>query len=451
MLEPSYDAVVAGAGIAGTACAGMLARAGLSVLLVDARSEENAGARWVNGVPARAFDVAGIARPVGAELVAAGDTFTLTGPSGAHHVHLDDHGVIEVDMRLLGRRLREDARKAGATLRFGRTITDAEVKRGRLTSIELGRDTIRAPLFVDATGLSAVLRRAVFPGWPSVRREHLCTAAQMVHGIADHDGARRWLSSVRGRPGEVLAKVGLAGGYSVLNVRVDLERGFVAVLTGTVPDAAQRPSGLRLLDDFVAENTWIGARRFGGSGAIPLRRPYSRLGAPGLALIGDAACLTFAGHGSGIATGLFAARLLTDVVRSSGDPGALETNWSYAAKLHHAQGGLLLAYDLIRRVTQRFDAAETDAMFAADLASQASLRAGFDQEPPPMDLGEMARTARKALATPRLSLRLAHALRHLPATVRHGRSYPLHVDWKALRRYEAKSARLVGDPIDPIE
>ena len=451
MTDPSYDAVVAGAGIPGTACAGMLARAGLSVLLVDARSEDNAGARWVNGVPARAFDVAGIARPTGAELVASGGTFTLTGPSGAHHVHLDDHGVVEVDMRLLGRRLREDARKAGVTLRFDQPVSEIEVKHGRLTNVTIGRDTVRAPLFVDATGLPAVLRRAVFPGWPSVSREHLCTAAQMVHTIADHEGAARWLSSVRGRAGHVLAKVGLAGGYSVLNVRVDLERGEVAVLTGTVPDMPQRPSGLRLLDDFVAENPWIGPRLFGGSGAIPLRRPYSRLGAPGLALIGDAACLTFAGHGSGIATGLFAARLLSDVVRSSGDPGSLETNWSYAAKLHHAQGGLLLAYDLVRRATQQLGADETDTMFAADLASQASLRAGFDQEPPPLGLSEMIRTARKGLTTPRLSLRLARALRHLPAAVKHGRTYPSHVDWGALRRYEAKSARLVGDPIDPIE
>ncbi len=167
--------------------------------------------------------------------------------------------------------------------------------------------------------------------------------------------------------------------------------------------------------------------------------------------MGDAACMTFAGHGSGIGTSLFAARALTDAVRSGGDPGAAETTWRYAAKVHHTQGGLLLAYDLIRRMTQQLTAEETDRMFAADLASPASLRAAFEQDPPPLGVREIARTAQKALAEPLLSLRVAHALRRLPATVAHGRSYPLHVDWAALRRYEARSARLVGDPIDPVQ
>ncbi|MEI8255185.1 MAG: FAD-dependent oxidoreductase, partial [Deltaproteobacteria bacterium] len=39
-MTHAFDVVVVGAGIPGTACAGMLARAGLRVAVVDGRPEE---------------------------------------------------------------------------------------------------------------------------------------------------------------------------------------------------------------------------------------------------------------------------------------------------------------------------------------------------------------------------------------------------------------------------
>ena len=451
MHATSFDAIVAGGGIIGTAAAGMLARAGLRVLLLDAREEGSAGPRWINGVPGRAFDDAGVPRPTGEELHAAGHTFTLVSPSSTTRVFLDDHGVLEVDMRHLGARLRDEARKAGATLRFEARVSRVDVEAGRIRSLEARGTTFRAALFVDATGLPAVLRRARFPSWPSVRRADLCSASQVVFDIADRAGAERWLSRERATSGKVVARVGVAGGFSVVNVRVDLDAGLVSILTGSVQDVSGRPSGTRLLEALVAENPWIGRRRFGGSGAIPLRRPYARLGAPGLALVGDAGCLAFAGHGSGIGTGLVSARLLADVVSASSDPGAPRTTWRYAAKVHHTQGGLLLAYDLLRRASQALTSEETDSLLAAGLASRASLQAAFEQVPPPLGARALLRTFQSSLGAPLLSLRLARQLRHLPTILAHGAHYPNEIDWPALHRYEARSARLVGDPLDPLE
>jgi flavin-dependent dehydrogenase len=47
----SFDAVVVGAGTAGSAFALFLALAGLRVALVESRPLGEAGAHWVNGVP----------------------------------------------------------------------------------------------------------------------------------------------------------------------------------------------------------------------------------------------------------------------------------------------------------------------------------------------------------------------------------------------------------------
>ncbi|HSO34642.1 MAG TPA: NAD(P)/FAD-dependent oxidoreductase, partial [Labilithrix sp.] len=361
MSADRYDAVIAGAGIAGSACAAMLAAAGLRVAVVDGRSEEKVGARWVNAVPEQAFDDAGLARPEGAERCASGHRVVIASPSARVRLRFEEHGVVEVDMRLLGERLRRDARQAGVTFHFGDRMTGFEQERGRLRAVEAGGRTLRAPLFVDASGLPAALRRAVFPRWPSVARMHICTAAQAVFEIGDRAGTEEFLAREGMTSGEALARTGVAGGFSILNVRVDLEDGHVAVLTGSVQDEPARPNGTQLLDAFVAAQPWLGPRRFGGAGAIPLRRPYARLGSPGLALLGDAACMTFAVHGSGIATGLRAARALVDAVTSNAaDPGSEKATWSYAARWHRELGGVLLAYDVVRRVTQRMSREELE-------------------------------------------------------------------------------------------
>ena len=69
-----------------------------------------------------------------------------------------------------------------------------------------------------------------------------------------------------------------------------------------------------MLDGARADEPWLGESISGGSGVIPLRRPYARFTAPGLALVGDAACQVFPAHGSGIGMGLIAGRMLADAV-----------------------------------------------------------------------------------------------------------------------------------------
>ena len=55
-----YDVAIIGLGTAGSALAFQCARVGLRVLGVDARTFDEAGARWVNGVPAWTFDAASV-------------------------------------------------------------------------------------------------------------------------------------------------------------------------------------------------------------------------------------------------------------------------------------------------------------------------------------------------------------------------------------------------------
>jgi hypothetical protein len=160
--------------------------------------------------------------------------------------------------------------------------------------------------------------------------------------------------------------------------------------------------------------------------------------------------MMFCGHASGIATGLRAARHLADAVTAGRDPGDPRSTWRYAARYHRAQGGILLAYDVIRRATQRLTREESELLLAHGIVTRESLAAGFAQRPPPLDTQEIMRVARGALRSPRLAARMAFRVRNVPASLEHGSTYPEEPDLAALQRYEARSAALVGDTADPI-
>ena len=147
--------------------------------------------------------------------------------------------------------------------------------------------TLRAQLFVDATGTrQSLLRRssALAADCPAPEGADVCTAHQQVREISDRGGARAFLERHGVSPGQVLTFLGLRGGYSTLGVIVDADLEHVEVLTG-VGGGANHGRASQLQRELVSRERWIGRVIYGGGGRIPIRRPYDRLAAPGLALL----------------------------------------------------------------------------------------------------------------------------------------------------------------------
>lgn len=444
----TVDIAILGAGIAGSAAARGLALAGWRVALIDARPADQAGPRWVNGVPPWAFDAAGIPRPQAPER-RHGGPFVMYDAQGARRVVVDPNPVWWVDMRLLGQRLRSDALAAGALPFFAHRCVDVQVVAGRPRQLSLtgpdGSVRLAARLFVDAAGLSGPLRRAVpafTPFCPKPPRDVMCSAAQAVCDLADPDAARRFLTAHHAQPGEVLSFSGVAGGYSIQNVQVDFDDGTVDLLTGAIA-VPEHPSGPALIADLKARHPWIGATRFGGSGAVPLRRAYARLGAPGVVLLGDAGCQIYAAHGSGIAMGMLAAKALCEAVAGAGDPGAEAVTWRYSADYHRTWGARTAAATLVRRMTQGLSGAEVAQVLKAGLITPRASAAALDHQLPPMGPTHLPPMLLGAARAPRLAARLLGTLRHLPAIVRHHRRYPKTPDVAALRAWDARLGRLL--------
>jgi len=314
-MQGSFDTVIVGAGTAGAALAWQLAHRGQRVVVVEKGSLEQAGATWCNAVSLAAFDSAGIARPQAPEDLGNHPTNLIAG-WGPNRVRVMTD-VHDVDMALLGLRLRSEAARAGAVFR--------ERVSARGWSAESGLDTtdgpLRARVYVDASGLRGL---GVAAG-ERATRENLCAAVQETRAVLDHGAARAFFERHEVPMGEVACFTSVAGGYSIVNVRMQGEH--VAILTGSIPGRG-KPSGRALLDDFVRNEPWIGPALRSGGRAIPLTGPPSRIDDGAWLRFGDAAGMVWVSHGSGIGPQLIASRVIAEVLARGGDTAAASAAWA---------------------------------------------------------------------------------------------------------------------------
>jgi flavin-dependent dehydrogenase len=427
-----WDAVVVGAGSAGAAAARALARDGRAVLVLDARPLATAGAQWVNALPRWMFERAGVEPPTGDELRAAGPRYVMLDSKGTRRGELTSP-LLFVDMRRLVERLQEDARAAGATIVGGVAVRDVELDtegRPRALRVQVQGEpsprTLEAHLFVDASGMAGVLRARV----PSLAQEaprpkgaDVCAAAQEVRRIADRASAADFLARAGARSGDAIGYLGVNGGFSTLLVQIDLAHDEVEILTGSTA-LPEYPSGHDMLREFVQREPWIGERLFGGSGAIPIRRAYERLAAPGLALVGDAACQVFPAHGSGIGAGLIAAKQLGEATRGERDPGGARALARYEAAFQRETGALLAAYDVFRRLAQDLPRGDVESFLASGLLDEVTTVAALDQRLPIPDPSHAARLGLAALRSPKVARRMAPALARMFAAYALWRAHP---------------------------
>ncbi|MBX3273409.1 MAG: hypothetical protein KF729_24310 [Sandaracinaceae bacterium] len=441
----SADVLVVGGGSAGWGVAGMLAGAGRDVLVVDRRVPAMAGARWLNLVPGWCFDEARVPRPEPPERWggAHGASHLRAAGTGAA-VRIEGQDGLHIDMRLLVARLRARALASGAReargvlrgLRGGRRIERAEVE---------GLGDVRARLVVDASGLAGAVRRRA--PWlavrcPEVAPEDLCSAAEFQFEVRDPAGLSAFLARHGAAPGDSVAFLGLAGGYSTLTVFSEPTLSEVGVLAGSIP-AAGAPNGPRLLAAFARERAWLGRRLFGGQGAIPVRRPYRLLARGGVALVGDSACQVYGSHGSGVGMGLIAARTLADALAREDDPGRDDALEAYTHRFHRRHGGLLAGADAFRRLSQGLDRETLAALMQSGMLDARALASGVEQRLPAPDARWILSRAARAATAPRAAAEVGPTVAKMLALSALGALTP---DSRALgaRVHHALVRRLVG-------
>jgi len=416
----SCDVAVVGAGSSGSYLAGLLARDGLRVVLLEARRFEKAGAWWINGVAPGMLERAGLGAPPAGEIFSVHAPLLLLGPGGSGRIVLEASPLLELRMDRFCARLRRQALEAGVQVVERVTGVELLVEAGRVVGLRLsgappgGRRRswrLRAGLVVDASGPARSLAGQHPQGarlWPAPPPRLVCRAAQQVLEITDRQGALAFCERWRVEPGTTVMFSCPRGGWSILNVRIDAGLERADLLAGCL--ASKAGSGLEMIADFRRQNTWLGRRLSGGSGDISLRRPYPRPWAPGLALVGEAACQVFGLHGSGTASGLLAARKLAGAVVGGTDPGSRPALASYGRAVALEPGLRCAAAEPLVRLLDDIGVPGVEQLFDAGIVDAETLAAGLEQRLAWTGSGELVRRSRKLAGQGRLALRVAAAL-----------------------------------------
>lgn len=321
-----YDAIVVGAGPAGSAFAIRLAERGRSVLLLDKASLPRAKVcgEYLSPETARLLDRLGAleavearARPVRGMRIAAPDGTEILGeyPQGGRYRGFRDH-ALAIPRLDLDRILLERARAYPIEIREGFRVTDLVVRGDRVTGVEgLGRDgqteTFAGRLVVGADGRHSVVAQRLGLVRPHPRLHRMALVAHL-RGVERFDGH-----------GEIYLAPPL---YAILNPLKDGRTNMS--LVGPLEEfaAPKREVDARFARG-VARIPALASRLAGAHPAGPIRAlgPLAyRVARPrhgGVLLVGDAAGFYDPFTGEGIFTALRSAELAAEVALAALEAG----------------------------------------------------------------------------------------------------------------------------------
>ena len=309
-----YDVVIVGACTAGTYFAGLLAKRGLNVLVIDRDTEENLAKR---------LDIIHFTRDsyeeFGVDPSGEGDeefvrNFHVCYGKSALNNHLKTNyiNVAVLHLPLFIKRLRKTAVEAGATFQFNTAFRKLRYENGRIAGIvTTAGEEIPARLVVDASGISAVVRRSIndpyIENFETGPRDKFYVLLKYVKlkdpNITVVDSTswpyyKGWIAPQH-TPGGAIIGVGA-------NLSFDYARKCMAKFEAAIP-----------LPEYELQ--------YEEMACTPYRRPPFSFVTDGFLVIGDAACLTKPINGEGIPSAWVQCTPAADIVADAMKDGRYPT------------------------------------------------------------------------------------------------------------------------------
>ena len=363
-----YDVAVVGAGTAGCYAAATLADAGYETVVVERKSEQEAGHIACGDALKGASTV-----PDAIPKSRIEPAFTNTGvdhgrfeiPQLETEVDIPVPGELAVIDRLeYGRRLIDGAEDAGATLHYDTVVRDVVQENGRVEGLQAVRkgDPLEydVDLVVDAAGALSILQdKADLSGATfdtNVTYSQFCSAYREIVHV---DEPVEWSDALVFKPTE------RAAGYLWYFPRTETE-----INAGLGFQMTEEP--MQLVDDLKADlrtrPEFEGAEVEDKLGAaLPTRRPYDSAVAPGFVAVGDAAGHVNPTTGGGIAGAAYAGTYAGEEAIQALDDGTVDEGglWEYNSRVMDHFGARYAALDVYNIFTTAYDVDDLMGLLAA--------------------------------------------------------------------------------------
>jgi geranylgeranyl reductase family protein len=366
-MTEEHDVVVVGAGTSGCYAAATVAEAGLDVVVLERKTEEEAG-HIACGDALKGADKFPEVIPK-SRLEPA---FTNTGVDHGRFEIPQEDEVLEIpvpgelaviDRLEYGRQLIAGAEDAGATFHYDTVVQDV-LQNGRVQGVKAVREgeptEYRAPVTIDGAGALSILQDKADLGGATfdtnVSYNQFCSAyREIVHVEEDVP----WDDALVFKPTE------RAAGYLWYFPRTERE-----INVGLGFQMTEEP--MKLVDDLKRDiedrPEFEGATVDDKLGAaLPTRRPYDSAVAPGFMAVGDAAGHVNPTTGGGIAgaayAGTYAAEQAIEAVETD-DPSE-ETLWPYNERVMDHFGARYAGLDVYNVLSTAVDVDDLMGLLAA--------------------------------------------------------------------------------------
>ena len=347
-----YDAIIVGAGTAGTLAAKTIAKSGLKVCIVDRLGREKIGEKICGeAVGEHHLNDLKLSIPPNGALGNKIQGIKVYSPDRetVFTVASKDFKGYMLDRKLFGQWLLNEALDSGASLMdstmFLEPIIEKNFVKGIIVRGPEGKRELRSKVLVDASGYYGAVRRSL-PALMCIEKEfagedvEICyrEVIQMREEPENRDYCDIYLNQTL-TPGGYTWIFPKLGTQMNLGLGVYMKKGY------------QNPKTLYFNHDLIQSYQEGSTTLNKGGGMVPTRRPLDKIVGNGIVIIGDAASIVNPIHGGGIGpsmkSGFYAGEA---IIKSNEEENTSEeVLWPFASKYMRSYGRKQASLDIFRR------------------------------------------------------------------------------------------------------
>lgn len=318
-MKNKYDAIVVGAGPAGSRTAKVIADQGCEVVMLEKRQEIGVPVRCGEGISLRHFKELDIMKPDSRWIARDISTARLFAPNGRYlkvsERYMGDETGCNIYRDIFDKVLASAAADAGADIELKTAVVDVLTKKDAVVGVKaksMGKKLdVRADVVVDATGFESQLGR-----WAGidtkVRPRDIVSCLQYTLANIDIGEATNDFH---------MGKAVTPGGYAWVFPREDSANVGLGVPLHNLTGKAMVK---RYLDKFVAKHYPTGKVVRIVAGAVSACAPIDKTVGNGIVLVGDAARQVDPLTGGGVLNALIAGSVAGEVIAQAVEAGRFD-------------------------------------------------------------------------------------------------------------------------------